>query len=194
MDDNLQSYIDSLEPGSVPWGRMLTFYGTAEDYGRALCDFEQTLDVFDAKELWNTISGFEHQSTMLPPAPFALVFLVRILKKLLVSNARTAELIAGKLIDAFIYYAEVCRDADECEHAEPLSSLSDMLDEKYLLPEEFDEDYLDEVYEDENAIPDDLFYSCYYYSKQILSQVPSILDHSGKFAKESKKLKKLLLI
>ena len=55
------------------------------------------------------------------------------------------------------------------EHADPLPNFQDMLDRKYLLSEEFDEEELEEVFE--NFIPDDLFYSLYYYSGMIISDI-----------------------
>ena len=66
------------------------------------------------------------------------------------------------------------------------------LDEKYLLSEDCDDDELDAFFEDEASIPDDLFYSFYYYSKTVLSQVPDIIDKYGKFAEESAEIKSKL--
>ncbi|MDE5936522.1 MAG: hypothetical protein K2G83_03855, partial [Ruminococcus sp.] len=72
----------------------------------------------------------------------------------------------NKLSKDFEYYLEICEDAEKTEHVEPLPDFSDILDEKYLLPEDYTEDDLDEYYE--NFIPDDCFYSLYYYSGIIL--------------------------
>ncbi len=80
------------------------------------------------------------------------------------------------------------------EHSQPLGNFSDMLDEKYLLPEDCDEDELEEIFEDPDAIPDELFYSFYYYSKIVLSQVPEMLDKSGKYADEKEIIKRALKI
>ncbi|MDE5854830.1 MAG: hypothetical protein K2H19_07190, partial [Ruminococcus sp.] len=66
---------------------------------------------------------------------------------------------------------EVCNENDDAEWFEdvqPLPNFSDMLNEKYLLPENHTEDDLDEYYE--NFMPDnDYFYSLYYYSKIVIS-------------------------
>lgn len=192
MDENIKNYIDGLTIDSLPWRRMVTAYGTAERYSEIFPILERSDDLDEWKHAFNVISDFEHQSTMLQPAPFALVFLVRILEKRLDGKTKTDELIAQKLIDQFRYYAEVCCDAENMDHAEQLSSFSDILDEEYLLSENWDDDELDEFFEDPDSIPEDLFYSFYYYSRAVLSQVPDILDKHGRFAKESAEIRSKL--
>lgn len=192
MNRETKDYISSLNRDCLPWHRMITAYGTAEKYNELLDILEQTLDVENWEKCFEDISDFEHQSTMFPPAPFVLVFLVRLLKKLLNRDTTNSNILAKKLIDEFIYYAEVCNDAEQMQHAEPLCSFADMLDEKYLLSDEVQEDELIEMFEESDAIPDDLFYSFYYYSKLVLLQVPEILEESGKFIVESNLLKRKL--
>lgn len=189
MDEKIKSYINSLKIECIPWHRMFTAYGTAEMYRETLSTLEETVDAKEWKEKFITISDFEHQSTMFPPAPFALVFLVRMLDKHLNSKTESSDVIAQKLIDQFIYYVEVCNDAENMDHAQQLDNFSDMLDEKYLLSEDCDDEELDEIFENPDAVPDDLFYSFYYYSKIVLSQVPDILDKYGKYKGESMELK-----
>lgn len=189
MTKIIKDYIDNLNYKDIPWHRMFTVSGTAENYGELLSNLEQAHDVEDWKETYYKISDFEHQSTMCPPAPFVLFFLVRILEKLLDSNTKSDNKIAEILINQFIYYAEVCTDAENEKHSQPLDNFSDMLNEKYLLSEEVTEDELDEIYENPDAVPEDLFYSFYHYSKIVLSQVPDILDKSGKYLNECRKLK-----
>ncbi len=191
MNQIIKDYIDNLNYKDIPWYRMFTAFGTAEDYAELLSVLEQTHDVEEWKKIYYKISDFEHQSTMCPPAPFVLVFLVRILEKLLNSNTKSDNKIAEILINQFIYYAEVCIDAENEEHAQPLDDFSDMLNEKYLFSEEVTEEELDEIYENPDAVPDNLFYSFYHYSKIVLSQVSVILDKSGKYSSESKKLKSM---
>ena len=163
MDTATKNYIDSLDRRSIPWNRMFTAYGTAEHYNELL------------------------SVPMFPPAPFALVFLVRILQKLL--QDASAYGIVKKLIDQFMYYAEVCCEAEEMEHAQPLSHFGDLLDDGNLLPEDCTEEDLDEIFENPDAVSDELFFSFYYYAKIVLSQVPDILDQCGMFPEESKELR-----
>ena len=187
MDAVTRDYIDSLEVNSVPWSRMFTAYGTAEHYPELLSELEQIRDIDRWKMVFNRISDFEHQSTLFPPAPFVLIFLVRHLRKLLEEGK--AEDIAERMIDQFGYYIGICRDAEKMEHAHPLERFSDLLDEENLLPEGCTEEDLLAVFEDPEAVSDALFYSFYYYSMTVLSQIPDILDKYGKFSKESKNLR-----
>ena len=187
MDAVTRDYIDSLEVNSVPWSRMFTAYGTAEHYPELLSELEQIRDIDRWKMVFNRISDFEHQSTLFPPAPFVLIFLVRHLRKLLEEGK--AEDIAERMIDQFGYYIGICRDAEKMEHAHPLERFSDLLDEENLLPEGYTEEDLLAVFEDPEAVSDALFCSFYYYSMTVLSQIPDILDKYGKFSKESKNLR-----
>ena len=187
MDTAIKNYIDSLDRRSIPWNRMFTAYGTAEHYNELLSVLEETTDEEQWKKAFNRLSDFEHQSTMFPPAPFALVFLVRILQKLL--QDASAGGIAKKLIDQFMYYAEVCCEAEEMEHAQPLSHFGDLLDDGNLLPEDCTEEDLDEIFENPDAVSDELFFSFYYYAKIVLSQVPDFLDQCGMSSEESKELR-----
>ena len=187
MDAVTRDYIDILEVNSVPWSRMFTAYGTAEHYPELLSELEQIRDIDRWKMVFNRISDFEHQSTLFPPAPFVLIFLVRHLRKLLEEGK--AEDIAERMIDQFGYYIGICRDAEKIEHAHPLERFSDLLDEENLLPEGCTEEDLLAVFEDPEAVSDALFYSFYYYSMTVLSQIPDILDKYGKFSKESKNLR-----
>ena len=173
MDTDTKNYIDSLDRRCILWKRMFTAYGTAEHYNELLSVLEETTDEVLWKKTFNRISDFEHQSTMFPPAPFVMVFLVRILQKHL--QERSADGIAKKLIDQFTYYADVCNYAEEMEHAQPLDHFRDLLDDENLLPEDCTEEELDEVFENPDVISDELFYSFYYYSKVVLAQVADIL-------------------
>ena len=187
MDTETKRFIESLDKRNIPWNRMFTAYGTAERYCEVLSVLEEIEDPEQWKKTFNQMSDFEHQSTMFPPAPFALVFLVRILEKLIRDGADdAAEWLTGQLM----YYLEVCTDADRLEHAQPLGSFSDLLrDENLLLSEDNTEEDLENIFEDPGLVPDDLFYSFYYYSRVALSQVPSILDKYGKFPEISTKFR-----
>ena len=51
-----------------------------------------------------------------------------------------------------------------------------MLNEEYLWAEEYDEDEDVLRYEEEEVFPDDLFFSFYYYSLQVLLLCKPLLD------------------
>ena len=78
------------------------------------------------------------------------------------------------------------------EHDPPLAHFSDLLDDENLLPEDYTEDDLMAVYEDPGAISGELFYSWYHYAKEVLLQVPVILEQYEKYSEERKKLRKVL--
>ena len=60
---------------------------------------------------------------------------------------------------------EICDDADKISHAAPLASFSDILAEKYLWPQSYEND--EERWE-EYFYDDELFYSLYFYSRAVL--------------------------
>ena len=185
-------FIDRLEKQNIPWNRMFTAYGTAEKYCELLSELEQTLDVEQWTKVLNRLSDFEHQSTMFPPAPFVMVFLVRLLQRLLWNG--NADGIVKKLLYQFLYYASLCHDAKEMDHAEPLPHFADLLDDESLLPENYTEDDLQRIYEDPEAVSDQLFYSYYHYSAIVLSQVPDMLDYCDEFPEESDELRRILAL
>ncbi|MDE5765035.1 MAG: hypothetical protein K2N49_06700 [Ruminococcus sp.] len=165
--EKIKEYISNLKTDDIPWGRMVTAYDTAENYPEYLTVLESMQDIKEMNEALDNISDFEHQGTLFTPAPFVLVFLVRIYKKAKQTNTPEAEWLAKELDKSFKYYLEICEEFEQnYEHDDPLTEFSDMLDEKYLLPEDYTEDDLEEYYE--NFMPDDCFYSLYYYSGIIL--------------------------
>ena len=189
MNEETKQYIDSLEIQNIPWNRMFNAYHITENYGKLLLAMQEMTDFDEWKKNFVLILDFEHQETLFPCAPFVLVFLVRILEKALNLETKSGEMIAETLVDSLSTYAEICYNAEEWEHADPFPYFSDMLNEKYLLPEDIDEEELDEFLENPDMISDELFYSVYYYSRMILSQVPEMLDKSGKFSEENAKWK-----
>lgn len=165
---SFKEYVKSLNINDIPWHRMVTAYGTAEKYPKYLDVLDKMQNIIKMKKAFDKISDFEHQSTMFPPAPFALVFLKRIYEKAKNTDTLEAKWIVEKFSKDFEYYLEICTDADNMEHDEQLPEFSDMLDEKYLLPENCTEDELEEFFENPDSMPDDYFYSLYYYSKKVL--------------------------
>jgi len=198
MDFKTKNFIDSLKTDCVPWGRMVTAYGTALHYPEYLEILESMSDIKRTEYALNSISDFEHQETMFPPAPFALVFLIRILEKALCTkNNECADFLAKEIADFSEHCLWACNYAETYEHEKPLRNFSDMLIEKYLLDPEYSkrepsEEEADEIFGDENFLPDDLFYSIYYYSKIVLSQVPDILEKYDRFPEIREKMNKML--
>ena len=179
MDTVTKQYIETVKVSDIPWHRLTTTYGRATDFPahlEVLWDMKN-VDAIDAagEELSQNI---EHQSTLWHATPFAMVFLLRIFKKALEERTQNdvAHYLVEQLVDLFTVIAECSRDGLMLEHADPLPSFVDMLNEEYLWSEEYDEDEDILRYEEEEVFPDDLFFSFYYYSLQVLLLCKPLLD------------------
>ena len=184
MDTVTKQYIETVKVSDIPWHRLTTTYGRATDFPahlEVLWDMKD-VDAIDVagEELAQNI---EHQSTLWHATPFAMVFLLRIFKKALEERTKNevAHYLVEQLVDLFTEIAECIRDGLMLEHADPLPSFVDMLNEEYLWSEEYDEDEDILRYEEEEVFPDDLFFSFYYYSLQVLLLCKPLLDKNNKY-------------
>ena len=182
MNATTQTYIETVKVSDIPWHRLTTTYGRATDFPahlEVLWDMKD-VDAIDAagEELAQNI---EHQSTLWHATPFALIFLLRIFKKAVEEQGHNqiARYLVKELAELFIIIAECIRDGLMLEHVDQLSNFEDMLNEEYLWSEEYDEDVL--RYEEEEVFPDDLFFSFYYYSLQVLLLCKPLLDKNNKY-------------
>ena len=181
MDTAIQTYIETVQVNDIPWHRLTTTYGRATDFPEALdvlwnMESIETVDVAgEALEL-----NIEHQSTLWHATPFAMIFLLRIFKKAQEASAHNAvaQYLAEQLVELFTVIAECIRDGLMLEHADPLPNFEDMLNEEYLWSEEYNEDEDVLRFEEDDVFPDDLFFSFYYYSLQILLLAIPLLDTS----------------
>ena len=179
MDTVTKQYIETVKVSDIPWHRLTTSYGRATDfpdYLAVLWDMKD-IDAIDAagEELAQNI---EHQSTLWHATPFAMVFLLRIFKKALEERTQNdvAHYLVEQLVELFTVIAECIRDGLMLEHADQLANFKDMLNEEYLWSEEYDEDKDILRYEEDEVFPDDLFFSFYYYSLQVLLLCKPLLD------------------
>ena len=184
MNTVTKQYIETVKVSDIPWHRLTTSYGRATDFPahlEVLRDMKD-VDAIDAagEELAQNI---EHQSTLWHATPFAMVFLLRIFKKALEERTQNdvAHYLVEQLVDLFTVIAECIRDGLMLEHADPLPKFEDMLNEEYLWSEEYDEDEDILRYEEEEVFPDDLFFSFYYYSLQVLLLCKPLLDKNNKY-------------
>lgn len=184
MNATTQTYIETVKVSDIPWHRLTTTYGRATDFPahlEVLWDMKD-VDAIDAagEELAQNI---EHQSTLWHATPFALIFLLRIFKRAVEEQGHNeiARYLVKELAELFIIIAECIRDGLMLEHVDQLSNFEDMLNEEYLWPEEYDEDEDVLRYEEEEVFPDDLFFSFYYYSLQVLLLCKLLLDKNNKY-------------
>ena len=184
MDTVTKQYIETVKVSDIPWHRLTTTYGRATDYPAHLEVLWDMTDV-DAIDVAGEelAQNIEHQSTLWHATPFALIFLLRIFKKAVEEQGHneTARYLVDELTELFIIIAECIRDGLMLEHADPLPNLADMLNEEYLWSEEYDEDEDILRYEEEEVFPDDLFFSFYYYSLQVLLLCKPLLEKNNKY-------------
>ena len=182
MDTVTKQYIETVQVNDIPWHRLTTTYGRATDFPEALdvlwnMESIETVDTAgEAIEL-----NIEHQSTLWHATPFAMIFLLRIFKNAQEERIHNevAQYLAEQLVELFTVIAECIRDGLMLEHADPLPRFEDMLNEEYHWSEEYDEDEDVLRYEEEDVFPDDLFFSFYYYSLQVLLLGRLLLDKNN---------------
>ena len=176
-----KKYIENVKVSDIPWHRLTTSYGRGTDFPNqfdVLWKMESIESVDAAGE--ELALNIEHQSTLWHATPFAMIFLLRIFKKAQEESAHNevAQYLAEQLVELFTVIAECIRDGLMLEHADPLPNFEDMLNEEYLWSEEYDEDEDVLRYEEDDVFPDDLFFSFYYYSLQVLLLAIPLLDKS----------------
>ena len=192
MDTVTKKYIETVQVSDIPWHRLTTSYGRGTDFPNQFdvlwkMNSIETIDVAGEDIALN----IEHQSTLWHATPFAMIFLLRIFKKAQEASAHNevAQYLAEQLVELFTVIAECIRDGLLLEHADSLPCFEDMLNEEYLWSEEYDEDEDILRYEEEEVFPDDLFFSFYYYSLQVLLLGKPLLDEANE---EEGKLLELL--
>ena len=188
MREENKTYIPHLKVTDVPWHRLTTAYGRGTEFPAHLAVLEQMGDLASVKEsLYELTANMEHQSTLWHATPFGMVFLSRILEKALKESGKNpvAYFLAGELLDFFACILQCFHDGDEMEHAEPLPLFSDLLKEGNLWSEEYDEEEDEMRYEEDEAFPDDLFYSFYYFSWQAVLAYRNVLEQASEEFAES---------
>ena len=177
-----QRYIETAQISDIPWHRLTTSYGRATDFPKELDVLWKMESIDTVDEAGKEIAlNIEHQSTLWHSTPFALIFLLRTFKKAVEEQRHNevARYLAEALVELFIVIAESIRDGLVLEHADPLPNFVDMLNEEYLWSEEYDEDEDMIRYEEDEVFPDDLFFSFYYYSLQVLLLGRPLLDKNN---------------
>lgn len=195
MDKN-QIYIQELKMEEVPWNRITTAYGRATDFPQYFTTMWEMKSVRAVKDAFYKIAfDIEHQSTLWHSTAFAIIFLVRIFKHAVnqMDQNKAARFLVDELLHFFAVIAECSHDEEKLEYEQPLPLFSNMLEEQYLWPEDDEND--EDLWEDEDVFPDDLYYSFYYYSYQALmlckEQLEKLKDTD--FNEKAERLQKLLL-
>ena len=95
-----------------------------------------------------------------------------------------------ELAELFGYIVEAVNIVENMEHPDPLVNFKDMLSEEYLWSEVYDEEEDEMRWDEGDVFPDNLFYSFYYYSKQVLILLKPLLKETDD--EWSKKLYELI--
>lgn len=187
-------FIDQLTLEGVPWHRLTTPYGRGDELPKLLNALSSLRSQESVDSTVRKISHLiEHQGTLWHVTPFATVFLARIFKNSLA--AATTNPVAHQAVDhigeLFAVLLESIRDAQTLEHADPLPKFSDLLTEDSLWPDDEEDDEL--RWEEEEVFSDLMFYSFWFYTKEVLADALNGLDEvPQEFAESISSLKELL--
>ena len=190
--ENLK-YIENVKVEDIPWHRLTTAYKRATDFDKYFDVLFKMKSKEDVKEAGNEIAvNIEHQDTLWQATPFACIFLYRIFKKALEDRDKNpvAAYLVPELAELFGYIFEAVNIVEDMEHPDPLPHFKDMLSEEYLWSEVYDEEEDEMRWDEGDVFPDDLYYSFYYYSKQVLILLKPLLEQSDD--EWSKKLNELI--
>ena len=175
--ENLQ-YIENVKAVDIPWHRLTTAYKRATDFDKYFDVLFKMKSKEDVEEAGNEIAvNIEHQDTLWQATPFACIFLYKVFKKALEDRDKNpvAAYLVPELAELFGYIFEAVNIVEDMEHPDPLPHFKDMLSEEYLWSEVYDEEEDEMRWDEGDVFPDDLFYSFYYYSKQVLLLLKPLL-------------------
>lgn len=181
MPTNLD-YIKQVHLSDIPWERLSTPYESAAEFPAWFRQMADENDNIAGRAANDIALNVEHQSTLWQVTPFAMIILDRMLTAAVEKYAHTRDDGDKPIIIRILEIYEAIFDTarfmnNEVGRFEPLPHFSDMLKPEYLLPppaafadeedpEEALEAYLEEQYAD---MPEDLFYSFFYYAWLVLA-------------------------
>lgn len=179
MQERNKAYMFHLQESDVPWHRLTTAYERATDFPDAFDTLRKMDDLEHTKEaLFEITYNIEHQSTLWQATPFAMIFLVRILKQALEESEHNdvAHWLVNSILDFLDDVIVSCEYAEQTEHTDQLPLFSDMLKEEYLPSADYDEAEDEMLYEE---FLEDIYYSFYYYSNQVILAYRTILEQAA---------------
>ena len=187
-------FIDQLTLEGVPWHRLTTPYGRGDELPKLLKDLFSLKNRESVESSVRKISHLiEHQGTLWHVTPFATVFLARIFRSALAdaSTNPVAHQAVDHIGELFAVLLESVRDAQKLEHADPLPKFVDLLTEDSLWPDDEEDDEL--RWEEEEVFSDSMFYSFWFYTKEVLTNALNGLEEvPQEFTESISSLKGLL--
>lgn len=194
-------YINEVQLDDIKWRNLLSTYSTGEEVEKSLRSKAFTnIEDFKtySKELYNIEKEIEHQSSLWPVTPFALIFLGRNLEKiekLFSASPKVYRNVAEKSLEIFALISGILKE-DYFEHfdkefaeefpdeIQKYDSIEDIMNTKEILElaeEEFEdeEEYIEELCEIVTS-DDVLFDSVIHYTDMVIREfIPTF----KKFAK-----------
>ena len=187
-------FINQLTLEGVPWHRLTTPYGRGDELPKLLKDLSSLKNRESVESSVRKISHLiEHQGTLWHVTPFATVFLARIFRSALAdaSTNPVAHQAVDHIGELFAVLLESVRDAQKLEHADPLPKFVDLLTENSLWPDDEEDDEL--RWEEEEVFSDSMFYSFWFYTKEVLTNALNGLEEvPQEFTESISSLKGLL--
>ena len=187
-------FIDQLTLEGVPWHRLTTPYGRGDELPTLLKDLSSLKNRESVESSVRKISHLiEHQGTLWHVTPFATVFLARIFRSALAdaSTNPVAHQVVDHIGELFAVLLKSVRDAQKLEHADPLPKFVDLLTEDSLWPDDEEDDEL--RWEEEEVFSDSMFYSFWFYTKEVLTNALNGLEEvPQEFTESISSLKGLL--
>lgn len=142
---------------SVPWQRLSTAYGRGTDIPRLL-------ETRQYKELASLI---EHQGTLWKTTPWALLMLLRELAK------QKTEQVSSDELELYLSVASAIT-VEYMDSPQTVETMDKLLDEKYLWPEDDEEDDWRWEEEEPPSYEAEIFIRYYYFSYVLLQEAAPI--------------------
>lgn len=136
---------------SIPWQRLTTAYGRGTDIPRLI-------ETGQYEELASLI---EHQSTLWQTTPWVLLILLQELAK------QRPEQVSSQEIQLYLAVASAI-NVDEMDSQNAVETMNELLDEKYLWPEDEEDDELWWEEEEPRGYEQEAFFSYYSFSYLLL--------------------------
>ncbi|NQF13724.1 hypothetical protein HPY31_07270 [Brevibacillus sp. HB1.3] len=154
---------------NIPWQRLTTAYGRGTD-------IPQLIQTGQYEELANLI---EHQSTLWQTTPWVLLILLQELSK------QKPEQVSLQEIQLYMAVASAI-NVDEMDSQNAVETMNELLDEKYLWPEDEEDDELWWEEEEPRGYEQEAFFSYFSYSYLLLKDaIPvftAIMEENDKLA------------
>lgn len=169
-------FIETLGIEEIPWARLATPYYRAWEFPELLetitdedsCAADNAAQILDI--------NLESESVIWQPAPFAMIFLARILgcaaeNYLQNADAKDAEVI-GRILAIYAPLFDAVEGIEPDDHPAPLPAFADMLKPENLLPEEDPADKGEDALVGDfyAAVSEELFYSFFHYTWILLEE------------------------